>query len=402
MDFPLDYARGSFPSLKGASTVYFDNAGAPQLLAAVRSIRDGDGGPETEAGALLRETRESLAFFLNSNVDWAEEEIFITSDSGELQRRLSAALAASFGADAKIVATDLDEEAGLEPWLALQDRGVEVELWPIKRPRLGLDIDRLRDVLSDRTRLVVMTKASGAVGTLVELLPIALAAQEHESSLLVHWSSFLPHGAADVRFLRTDFVMASTRLFFGAEAGFLWGKRERMRELAAEAPEVFEGLDADATALAGFGAALRYVEELGVVTQAMQLQPSEDYGRRKHMRRGMQAIRQHERLLSALLLRRLAEVSGVTVYGIKDEVAAAQRMPHVLFRLEGRSAASVADALRERDIHVGHGNCGAPRLMKALGLPEDEGAVCASLLHYNSELEVETFADALHDIAHQS
>ena len=397
MDFPLDYARSSFPALKAAGTVYFDSARAPRPLCGLEGDGDGSG---TDAGALLQATRESLAFFLNSNVDWAEEEIFITSEPRELAKRLAAALAASLDAGSKVIATELDEETSLAPWLALENQGIEVELWPPKRPSTGLDTERLRRRLSDRTRLVVMTKASGAVGTIVELLPMALGVQEHGGSLVVDWSSFLPHGAIDVRFLRADFVIASSRMFFGARAGFLWGKRERMRALRAEAPGVFEGLAASPAGLHRLGVVLRYVEQLGVVTQEMQLQPSEDYGRRRHMRRGMQAIRQYERLLSALFLRRLAEVPGATVYGINDEVAAAGRIPHFMFRLEGTTPAQVVESLAARGIEVGHGNGDSPRLMRALGLPEEEGAVRASLLHYNSTEEIENFAEALHGVAH--
>jgi selenocysteine lyase/cysteine desulfurase len=131
----------------------------------------------------------------------------------------------------------------------------------------------------------------------------------------------------------------------------------------------------------------------------MQLQPSEDYGRRRHMRRGMQAIRHYERALTALALRRLEAVPGATVYGISDPDAAANRMPHILFRLDGLGPEAVASALAEKNVLVGHGNGGSPRLMKALGLPEDEGGCSLAMLHYNRESEIERFADALHEIA---
>ena len=194
-------------------------------------------------------------------------------------------------------------------------------------------------------------------------------------------------------------MVSSTSSFFGSNVGFVWGKRERMRTLRAEAPDLFEGLELDQKALAGFRATLRYVEKLGLLTQDLQLQPSEDYGRRRHMRRGMQVIRHYERTLTELTMRRLNDIPGVTVYGIRDTRAAAKRLPHLFFRLEGLSPAEVAAALGERHIRVSHGNCGAPKLMKALGLPEDEGAVAATLFHYNSEREIERFAEALHEIS---
>ena len=397
MDFPLDYVRGCFPSLQDSDTIYFDNNEAPQSLGAVRELEDV--GFDGDADELLRETRESLAFFLNSNVEWAGEEILIASDATELADRLSRALAKSYPPNSEIVTTELGDEESLVPWLALESNSVKLEHWPIKRQHAGIDTDRLVEMLSKRTRLVVMSKASSAVGSIVELLPVALGVQGHESSLLVNWSAFLPHGAIDVRFLRSDFLIASTRFFFGANVGFLWGSRERMRSLRADAPELLDGASVEPKTLAGFGAALSYIEELGLITEQMQLQPSEDYGRRRHMRRGMQAIRHYERSLTALTLRRLQVVPGATVYGISDPDAAAHRIPHILFRLDGLEPKAVAAALAEKSVRVSHGNAGAPRLMKALGLPVDEGGCALSLLHYNTEKEIERFADALHEIA---
>lgn len=400
MDFPLDYVRGSFPSLRNTDTIYFDNAVAPRALGVVESYDEN--GFEGDPAELLRETRESLAYFLNCNVDWAEEEIHIAADAAELARGLSVALAKDFEPSSRIIATDLDDDWSLRPWLALKDRGIEVEMWPIKRPGAGLDASGLDSLLSDRTRLVAMTKASSAVGSVLELLPVALGVQDHPSAMLVNWSTFLPHGAIDVRFLRADFVLASTRTFFGSKVGFLWGKRDRMRQLRADAPDLFESHDLDTRALVSFASVLRYVEELGLVAEDMQLQPSEDYGRRRHMRRGMQAIRHYERSLTALLLRRFADVTGATVYGIKDAAAAAHRLPHVLFNLEGWEPSELAAALGERGIRVSHGDGGSPHLMRTLGLPEEKGGVLVSLLHYNSEREVERLADALHDVTHVS
>ena len=117
------------------------------------------------------------------------------------------------------------------------------------------------------------------------------------------------------------------------------------------------------------------------------------------MRRGMQAIRHYERSLTALALRRLQTVPGVTVYGISDPDAAAHRMPHILFRLDGLTPAEVVATLAKKNVLLSRGNGGAPRLMKAIGLPEEEGGCSLSLLHYNSESEIERFADALHEIA---
>jgi selenocysteine lyase/cysteine desulfurase len=117
------------------------------------------------------------------------------------------------------------------------------------------------------------------------------------------------------------------------------------------------------------------------------------------MRRGMQAIRHYERTLTSLALARLRRVPGATVYGIDDPDQSARRLPHLFFRLKNRTPREVATALRDAHIRVGYGACGSTRALRSLGIPEEEGAVSASLAHYNTEEEVERFADALHEIA---
>lgn len=398
MEFPFDYVRGCFPELDDPRTIFFENASCPRVLATVQSLREASSladGPEE----LLSETRESLAFFLNSNDAWAEEEIVLAPDVTELAKRLSLALVKSFEPGSEVLVSELDDEWSIAPWLELEALGLKLKFWPLKRPGASLDHSMLEERLTERTKLVIASKASSALGTIVELLPIALRIRDQRSSLLVNWSPFLAHGAIDVRFLRSDFVLCSTGSFFGSRLGFLWGRRDRMRKLREESPELFDGLEVDPRDVAAFGAVLRYVEELGLLSQEMQIQPSEDYGRRRHMRRGMQAIRHYERTLTALALRRLVRVPGATVYGIDDPDQSARRMPHLFFRLENQRPRDVATALREAHIRVEHGSCGCPRALRSLGIPEDEGAICASLAHYNTEAEVERFADALHDIA---
>jgi selenocysteine lyase/cysteine desulfurase len=398
MDFPLDYVRGCFSRPESPDTVYLRNASAPWVLSTVRALQE-RASIADDPEDVLRDTRESLAAFLNSNESWAEEEIVFAPDVRDLARRLSLGLAADLEPGSEVVVTEIDDEWSLAPWLALEERGVTVRFWPLKRPGAGLDPATLNDLLNERTRLVVAAKASSAIGTIVELLPVALQVRERKSALVVNWSPFLSHGAVDVRFLRSDFVLASTSSLFGPRVGFLWGRRERMRELRDLNPSIFEGLETEPKEIDALGAALRYVEELGLLAQEMQIQPSEDYGRRRHMRRGMQAIRHYERTLTSLALRRLAEIPGTTIYGIDDSDHSARRMPHLFFRLQDKEPGEVASALARENVKVEHGTIGCPRAVRALGLPENEGAVSASMAHYNSEAEVERFAEALHGIA---
>ena len=395
MDFPLDYARSRFPSLSSSNTIAFNNLEEAHALEDTNNPRSDDDGDVEE---LLRETRESLAFFLNSNAEWAEEEIFIVNDINKLSEKLSFALATGLEPGSSIVTTDYDDAISLQPWHALSTKGFEVQHCVLTKQDAVADTTHLESTFSKKTGIVVMSKASASVGSIVELLPVARRVKELKSTLVVNWSSFLPHGPLDVRFLRSDFVLASTRMFFGADVGFLWGNRERIRELRRSVPNIFNGTSVKPEGLLRLRKALHYVEELGGLSQGMQLQPSEDYGRRGDMRRGMQAIRHYERTLTDLMLRRLANVPRATVFGISHAEAAAHRIPHVMFYIQGYDSMKLAEMLREEGVRILGEKSEIPVFLKSIGFSDDGGVLRASLLHYNSESEIERFIEVLNSV----
>ena len=156
--------------------------------------------------------------FLNSNEDWADEEILIAPDADELARRLSHALAEESGNGARIVLTEIDEERALTPWASLADDGFEIEFCPVKRPRAGLDVEQIRSRLTDATSAVVVPKACAAAGTVIELLPIVLELQSRPGSMVIDWTSF-----STARGCRRSF--SPVRLLLGEHEIVLWGGR---------------------------------------------------------------------------------------------------------------------------------------------------------------------------------
>lgn len=189
--------------------------------------------------------------------------------------------------------------------------------------------------------------------------------------------------------------------------GFLWGKRELLDSLpmvredfvADRAPDKYETGTYSYEAVAGMDAAIEYIEELGRRSSELPLAPQDAVGRRGDIRRGMQAIRHYERDLTGQLLRRVGEISGVKIHGIDSPNYDAYRTPTLCFSVKGVSAPEVSRQLAQQGISVRDGHHHCPRLMRALGLSESEGAVRASLVHYNTFEEVNRFADALAQIS---
>ncbi len=415
MEFPLDYVRGCFPTVASSDFVFFDNAAGAQVpqtvvdavaghLTSHNVQRGGRYRFSEEVDEGVWQARESVATFLNA---YETEEVVFGLNATGFVRLVSLALGKLLKPGDEVVVTELDHEANIAPWLALQEaRGIEVKYWPVEADA-RLDIEKLEAILTDRTRVVAVTKASNATGSIVELIPIAERIHALKGYLFVDSVHFAPHGPIDVRFFGCDFLVCSGYKIFGPHMGFLWGRRELLDSLptfreyfvADKAPDKFEVGTFSYEAVAGMNAAISYVEELGRRSKDMPLAPADAVGRRGDLRRGMQAIRHYERTLTAHLLTKAAKVPGLTVHGIEGPNYDALRTPTLCFSLHGVAPADVSRQLAQRGISVRDGHQYCPRLMRALGLSEEEGAVRASLVHYNTVEEVNAFTEALEKIA---
>jgi cysteine desulfurase family protein (TIGR01976 family) len=345
-----------------------------------------------EVDELVSRARESLGAFLNA---FAPDEVLMGADASSLIRRLSRSLGEQLASGDEVVVSELDHEANIAPWLELEKRGVTLKFWSVDNDGAQLDIEKLDEVLTERTRLVALTKASNAVGTIVDLIPVAERVHAREGYLFVDAVHFAQHGSLDVRFLGCDFLVCSGHKAFGPHVGFLWGRREALDSLAP-VTETF-----NYEAIAGMNATVGYVEELGRRSRHLHLPPEEDIGRRGDLRRGMQAIRHYERSLSTHLLSRLEELPEVKVYGVRDPDRAALRTPAFCINVAGLDPADVSRKLAGEKFLVRDGDFDSPRLFQALRLSES-GAVRVSFAHYNSYEEVDRFVEVLRKISRGS
>lgn len=143
-------------------------------------------------------------------------------------------------------------------------------------------------------------------------------------------------------------------------------------------------------------AAVRYLEALG-----RHVGGGNGDDRRADIVAAMDAIRTREQVLARQLLAALRD-AGATIYGIADLAAVADRVPTVCFNFPGKHPALVADAMGRAQIGIRDGHMYAPRLMGRLGLSMDRGAIRVSLVHYNTEAEIERFAEALPGVLAQA
>jgi cysteine desulfurase family protein (TIGR01976 family) len=410
-DFPIAWVRESFPALNSKENfVFFDNgAGAqvPQIvLDAVQHHlltccvqRGGRYRQSQEVDAAIVRARQSVATFLNAR---EPEEVAFGMNATSFIRIVSLALAETLGERNEIVVSDMDHEANVATWLALQRHGVEIRWWRMRADGT-LHLADLDGVLNSKTRLVACTAASNALGSIVDVKEVARMAHAVGAEVFLDVVHYAPHGPIDVQELDCDYLVCSGYKIFAPHMGFLWGKRQALEALPTFRedfiPDNIPGKIEVGTFVyenvAGMDAAITYLEELGTLASPNGRPPT----RRAALLNAMNSIRNYEVRLSTELLKLLSQIDGVTVYGIVESESVRGRVPTFCFNLRGVNPADVSTKLAAKGIGVRDGNMYSPRLLERLGIPSETGAVRASLAHYNTLAEISRFGEELRVIA---
>jgi cysteine desulfurase family protein (TIGR01976 family) len=376
----VEAVRTRFPALR-QPLVFFDGPGGTQVPDSVIDaiagyLRDsnansgGDFATSRRTDALIETARETAARFLGC----AADEVAFGPSMTNLNFALTRALGRELKPGDEILATKLDHDANVSPWLELaRDRDLVVQLVDVNDD-CTLDLDDLQRLLSERTRVVAFPVASNAVGTVND--PRRIAELAHEAGALA-WADavhYAPHGPIDVAAWGLDVLICSPYKFFGPHQGLAYGRRDLLESWRPYKvrPAPFEPVGhrfdtgtMQHELLAGFVAAVEHIESLG-----------------------WDAIRAHERGLGERFLDGLP--ANVTLYGPPTMEG---RVPTFAFNVSGRSPEEVSALLGERGFAVWHGNYYAVEIMERLGLPD--GAVRAGFVHYNTPGEVDRLLAAL-------
>ena len=404
----LDVAsiRSQFPALTrtvgGRPVAYLDGPGGtqapePVIDAMAGFMRDGGsnhGGPfvtSRETDAVVAGARTAIADLFGAQPG----EIAFGQNMTSLTLSVSRALGASWMVGDNIVVTRLDHDANVWPWvIAARDAGVEVR-WIDFDPDDGcrFDLEGLDQLIDARTRLVAVTRASNAVGSITDVQPVVDAAHAAGAVTYVDAVHYTPHGLLDVAELGTDFLAASAYKFFGPHTGCLYGRSEvlervhayKIRPAPDEPPGKWETGTQSFESLAGVSAAVDYIASLG-----------EGPSRRERIISAMQAIVEYEHRLSERFLAGIAEIDGIRLYG-RD--VADGRTPTFAVSVAGMHPDAVAAALGDLGLFVWSGDYYAVEVMRRLGVADQGGLVRIGFVHYNTSEEVDRVVGALAALA---
>lgn len=419
MPHALDVAaiRAQFPGLtrtvRGRPAVFLDNPGGTQVPHVVveamteylvhhNANRHGAFVTSQRSDAIIDQAHAAVADLLNAA---SPDEIVFGPNMTTLTFHISRSLAREIGPGDEIVVTRLDHDANITPWvLVAEDRGATVRWVDFHPEDCTLDLNGLREALTERTRLVAVGYAANATGTVNDVATITRWAHDVGALVYVDAVQYAPHGPIDVQALDCDFLAFSAYKLFGPHMGVLYGRLELLERLRAykvrpagnSAPDKFETGTQNHEAIAGTLAAMHYLAGLGEkhgVDYASQ-HPGL-IGRRLHLRTGLTALRAYDRELSTAILTQLEGVPGVHVYGITDPARLDERVPTVSFTWEGRRPRDIAAALGEQGIFVWDGNYYALAVTERLGLEGRGGMVRVGAVHYNTVSEIERLGAVL-------
>ena len=280
----VNFLRLQFPALQrqenGRALSFLDGPGGTQVPQSVIDAMSSYlargssnvGGPfltSREAVEVTKQARLALRDFLNAR---RPSEIAFGQNMTSLTFAISRAISHDWQPGDEIILTRLDHDANISPWLlAAEEHDVTVRWLDFEPSDCMLKLHTLPQMLNEKTRLVAVSYASNAVGSISDVKEVARLAHAYGALVYVDSVHYAPHGPIDVQDLDCDFLACSSYKFFGPHQGVLYGKYELLEDLPAykvrpaptRPPGKWETGTPSFESLAGSTAAVDYIAAIG-------------------------------------------------------------------------------------------------------------------------------------------
>jgi len=390
--------RADFPLLSrtvhGKPLVYLDSANTSQKPAAVieavdRFYRQSNANVSravhqlgSESTALYEGARNKLAAFIGAT---HRDEILLTSGTTMATNLVaySYALPRLKAGDA-ILVTTMEHHANIVPWQLVCERaGAHLKVAPITESG-ELVFEKFVEALTGEVKLACVTHVSNVLGTVNPVKELARECRKRGIPLLVDGSQAAPHLPLDVGSLGCDFYCLTGHKMCGPTGtGALWARREHLQAMPpffgggemirevkftgttfADPPHKFEAGTPNISGFAGLGAAVDYLQNIGMANIAAR-----------------------ERELLAYATQALEQVPGLRIIGTARNKAAV-----ISFLVEGAHAHDLATLLDQEGVAVRSGHHCAHPLMQFYGVP---ATARASLAFWNTTGEIDALVAAI-------
>jgi cysteine desulfurase/selenocysteine lyase len=395
--------RGDFPALEqtvnGQPLTYLDSAATTQrpvavLAALLNYYRHDNANPGAALHALARRAsehyegaRRTLAGFINAKSP--DEVVWVRGTTEGINLVASAWARPRLRPGDELLLTVAEHASNLLPWrLVAEQSGATVRYVEVDdegRIRLD-DLDRK---LSKRTRLLAFSHVSNVAGFINPAAQICARARATGACVIIDAAQSAPHVPLDVQSLGCDFLVFSGHKMLGPMAvGVLWGRRERLEEMAPYQAGSNMAHEVDFTSQQLEHAARKFGAGTPNVSGAVGLAAAVEYLRS----RDRAAIERREAHLTQYGLDQLSQISGLRLLGPHS---AWQRVPVFSFVVAGSSPAEILHYLDARGIAIRAGDLAALPLLKRFGVTQ---AARASCYLYSDPTEIDRLAAALRDL----
>jgi cysteine desulfurase/selenocysteine lyase len=396
--FDPERVRADFPllsrSMRGKSLVYLDNAATSQkprhVIDAIHryyetlnaNVHRGVYQLSEEATAAYEWGRAMVARYLNAP---SPAEIVFVRGATEGINLVAATLGRQrVGRGDEVLVSAMEHHSNIVPWqLLCEERGATLRVLPMNR-RGELEMDRLGDLLTPRTRIVSVVQVSNSLGTVNPVREITREARARGIPVLLDGAQTVPHGPVDVQDLDCDFYVVSGHKMFGPTGiGALFGKRaildtmppyqgggEMIRSVTFEKttyapiPMRFEAGTPNIEGAVGIGAAVDYLQQLD-----------------------WEAVGRHEADLLAYATEALGRVPGLRIIG-----TAAKKVSVVSFVLDGAHPHDVGTILDQEGVAIRTGHHCTQPVMDFFGVP---ATARASMAFYNTRDDIDRLVAGL-------
>lgn len=397
--FDVKKIRADFPVLdqivNDEPLIYLDNAATTQKPQAVldvlnhyylqdnANVHRGVHTLAERATAKFEAARKKVQQFIHAN---SNKEIIFTKGTTDSLNIIAQSYGEFIQAGDEIVISKMEHHANLIPWQQLAKRKQAVLRYIPLTADGHLDVQAAKTIINEKTAIVALAQVSNVLGTVNPVKKIAQLAHQHQAIMVVDGAQAVAHMPVDVQDLDCDFYCFSGHKMCGPTGiGVLYGKQtllEKMEPVAfggemidfvdlyestwTELPWKFEAGTPNIASAIGLGAAIDYLEKIG-----------------------MQTIHEYEQAIVAELLPKLQQIDGLTIYGPQNP---AEHTAVIAFNLDHLHPHDVASALDMQGIAVRAGHHCAQPLIKELGC---FATARASFYFYNTKEEADQLVAAI-------
>lgn len=400
--FDVNAIRRDFPILaervNGKPLVWFDNAATTQKPTAVierlthfyehenSNVHRAAHTLAARATDAYEKARATVARFLNAGS--AEEIVWVRGCTEGINLIAKSWGAQNVGAGDEIVVSHLEHHANIVPWQQLAaEKGAVLRVIPVDDTG-QIVLSEYQRLLGPKTKLVSITHVSNALGTVVPVHEVVQIARSHGITTIVDGAQSVSHMAVDVQAIGCDFFVFSGHKVFGPTGiGAVYGRRDIWektppwqgggnmiadvtfeRTIYQPAPARYEAGTGNIADAAGLGAALEYVERIG-----------------------LPVIARYEHDLLEYATAALKRIPGLRLIGTASDKASVAS-----FVLQGYEPAQVGQALSEDGIAVRSGHHCAQPILRRFGV---EATVRPSFAFYNTCEEIDRLVSVVRRLA---